>query len=90
MTEPRAHLTEIQTAALKHLAMCCCNNGGSQVDLGSDNRAALDSLWRRALVEIWSRHLPGEKEPSGPFYRPTHAGWALIREIVARPVEVAA
>ncbi|WP_445222216.1 hypothetical protein ACKWRH_21410 [Bradyrhizobium sp. Pa8] len=45
-------------------------------------REAMTPLWRRHLIEIWSRSMPGER-PRGPFFRPTDMGWALIRAIYA-------
>lgn len=78
MSAPR--LSNRQIATLKHLAICCANGG--QVTLTRDQREAMVPLWRRAIVEIWYRHFPGER-PRGPFFRPTGAGWHLIRAIIA-------
>ena len=78
MTKER--LSNRQIATLKHLAICCSNGG--QVCLTRDQREAMTPLWRRELIEVWYRQMPGE--PSrGPFYRPTELGWHLIRSILA-------
>jgi len=78
MSAPR--LSERQIATLKHLAVCCSD--GTLVTLTRDQREAMTPLWRRQLVEIWHRQLPGER-PRGPFFRPTDFGWQLIRSIMA-------
>lgn len=68
-------LSNRQIATLKHLAICCANGG--QVTLTRDQREAMVPLWRRELIEIWNRQVPGES-PRGPFFRPTQGGWNLI------------
>lgn len=73
-------LSNRQIATLKHLAVCCAN--GSQVTLTRDQREAMVPLWRRELIEIWNRQMPGES-PRGPFFRPTAGGWNLIAAILA-------
>ena len=77
MTQQR--LSNRQIATLKHLAICCANGG--QVTLTRDQREAMVPLWRRELIEIWYRHLPGE-QPRGPFFRPTGFGWNLIQSLL--------
>lgn len=77
MTQQR--LSNRQIATLKHLAVCCADGG--QITLTRDQREAMTPLWRRELIEIWYRQLPGESR--GPFYRPTNSGWHLIRAIIA-------
>lgn len=72
-------LSNRQIATLKHLAICCANGG--QVTLTRDQREAMVPLWRREIVEIWFRHIPGERS-RGPFFRPTDSGWRLIEAIV--------
>lgn len=79
MTE-RPRLSERQIQTLKQLSVTCGNGG--QATLTRDQREAMTPLWRRHLIEIWYRHLPGER-PRGPFFRPTEAGWSLIRSIHA-------
>jgi hypothetical protein len=74
----RPRLSERQIQTLKQLAITCGNGG--QVTLTRDQREAMTPLWRRHLIEIWYRHLPGER-PRGPFFKPTDMGWALIRSI---------
>lgn len=76
-------LSNWQITTLKHLAICCANGG--QVTLTQDQREAMTPLWRRQIVEVWYRQIPGER-PRGPFYRPTDLGWALIRAILANPL----
>jgi len=79
MSVTQQRLSNRQIATLKHLAVCCSNGG--QVTLTRDQREAMVPLWRRELIEIWYRHIPGE--PSrGPFFRPTGSGWHLIRAII--------
>lgn len=78
MTQQR--LSNRQIATLRHLAICCAHGG--QITLTRDQREAMTPLWRRDLIEIWYRQIPGES-PRGPFYRPTHSGWHLIRAIIA-------
>lgn len=79
-------LSNRQIATLKHLAVCCSNGG--QVTLTRDQREAMVPLWRRELIKIWYRHVPGERA-RGPFFRPTVSGWHLISAILAggRPAE---
>lgn len=72
-------LSNRQIATLKHLAICCANGG--QVTLTRDQREAMVPLWRRDLIEIWNRLVPGES-PRGPFFRPTASGWNLITSIL--------
>lgn len=72
-------LSNRQIATLKHLAICCANGG--QVTLTRDQREAMVPLWRRDLIEIWNRQIPGES-PRGPFFRPTASGWLLIQSIL--------
>jgi hypothetical protein len=72
-------LSERQIATLKQLAMTCA--AGGQATLTRDQREAMVPLWRRELIEIWYRHLPGER-PRGPFFRQTEGGWLLIRSIL--------
>lgn len=74
-----ARLSNRQIATLKHLAVCCANGG--QVTLTRDQREAMVPLWRREIVEIWYRHVPGERS-RGPFFRPSDSGWYLIRAIL--------
>lgn len=81
VTKPR--LSNRQIATLKHLAICCADGG--MVTLTRDQREAMVPLWRRQVVEIWSRQFPGER-PRGPFFRPSDLGWALIRSILASPL----
>ncbi|WP_407146287.1 hypothetical protein [Bradyrhizobium sp. ORS 86] len=78
MTKERLSNRQIQT--LKHLAMVC--NGGGQVTLTRDQREAMVPLWRRQIVEIWYRHLPGER-PRGPYFRLTDMGQHLTHKIMA-------
>jgi hypothetical protein len=73
-------LSNRQIATLKQLAVCCANGG--QVTLTRDQREAMVPLWRRELIEIWNRQIPGEA-PRGPFFRPSATGWILIRSILA-------
>lgn len=73
-------LSNRQIAALRHLAICCGNGG--QVTLTRDQRECLVPLWRREIVEIWYRHIPGERA-RGPFFRPTGHGWNLVNAILA-------
>jgi len=75
----KERLSNRQIATLKHLAVCCANGG--QVTLTRDQREAMVPLWRRELIEIWNRQMPGERT-RGPFFRPTEIGWLLIRSIV--------
>lgn len=75
-----ARLSNRQIATLKHLAICCAEN--NQVTLTRDQREAMVPLWRRELIEIWYRSIPGERS-RGPFFRPTGSGWHLIRAIFA-------
>lgn len=77
MTQQR--LSNRQIATLKHLAVCCAEN--NQVTLTRDQREAMAPLWRRELIEIWYRQMPGERS-RGPFFRPTGSGWHLIRAII--------
>jgi hypothetical protein len=72
-------LSNRQIATLKHLAVCCANGG--QVTLTRDQREAMVPLWRRELIEIWNRQVPGEA-PRGPFFRPSESGWHLIGSIL--------
>jgi hypothetical protein len=72
-------LSNRQIASLKHLAICCANGG--QVTLTRDQREAMVPLWRRELIEIWNRMIPGES-PRGPFFRPSASGWLLIQSIL--------
>ncbi|MCS3725466.1 hypothetical protein [Bradyrhizobium betae] len=78
MANPR--LTEIQIVTLKQLAITCANGGMST--LTRKQREAMVPLWRRNLIEIWTRQMPGERS-RGPFFKPTDMGWALIRSIYA-------
>jgi hypothetical protein len=78
MSLKKDRLSNRQIATLKHLAICCANGG--QVTLTRDQREAMVPLWRREIVEIWYRHIPGEAS-RGPFFRPTGSGWNLIRSI---------
>lgn len=78
MTQQR--LSERQIKTLKQLAVTC--SAGGMSTLTRDQREAMTPLWRRHLVEIWYRHVPGER-PRGPFFRPTDMGWALIQSILA-------
>jgi hypothetical protein len=79
MPVTKERLSNRQIATLKHLAICCAN--GTLVTLTRDQREAMTPLWRRELIEIWYRQMPGE--PSrGPFYRPTEFGWHLVRAIL--------
>jgi hypothetical protein len=81
-------LSNRQIATLKHLAICCANGG--QVTLTRDQREAMVPLWRRDLIEIWNRQIPGERQ-RGPFFRPTESGWMLISAILmANPEAIAA
>lgn len=73
-------LSNRQIATLKQLAVTC--SGSGQSTLTRDQREAMVPLWRREIVEIWYRYLPGER-PRGPFFRPTESGWYLIRSILA-------
>jgi len=73
-------LSNRQIATLRHLAIICANGG--QTCLTRDQREAMVPLWRRELIEIWYRSIPGER-PRGPFFRPTEPGWNLIRSILA-------
>jgi hypothetical protein len=73
-------LSSRQIATLKHLAICCANGG--QVTLTRDQREAMVPLWRRQLIEIWHRQMPGERA-RGPFFKPTDFGWQLIRSILS-------
>jgi hypothetical protein len=75
----KERLSNRQIATLKHLAVCCANGG--QVTLTRDQREAMVPLWRRELIEIWNRQMPGESS-RGPFFRPTESGWYLIRSIM--------
>jgi hypothetical protein len=75
----KERLSNRQIATLKHLAICCANGG--QVTLTRDQREAMVPLWRRELIEIWNRQMPGES-PRGPFFRPTPSGWHLIASIL--------
>lgn len=52
-------LSNRQIATLRHLAICCGNGG--QVTLTRDQRECLVPLWRREIVEMWYRHIPGER-----------------------------
>jgi hypothetical protein len=83
-------LSNRQIATLKHLAICCSNGG--QITLTRDqreatalriaaSRRAVVPLWRRELIEIWNRKVPGES-PRGPFFRPSESGWRLIQSIL--------
>lgn len=72
-------LSSRQITTLKQLAVCC--SAGGQFTLTRDQREAMVPLWRRELIEIWYRHMPGEPA-RGPFFRPTEAGWYLIRSIL--------
>lgn len=78
MQAPRLSQRQIDT--LKHLAICCANGG--QVTLTRDQRESMVPLWRREIVEIWYRHIPGEGS-RGPFFRPTESGWRLVNAILA-------
>ena len=73
-------LSNRQITTLKQLAICCGNGG--QATLMRDQREAMVPLWRRELIEIWYRHMPGEAS-RGPFFRPTESGWHLITAIFA-------
>jgi hypothetical protein len=73
-------LSNRQIVTLKQLAVCCGNGG--QVTLTRDQRESMVPLWRRELIEIWYRQIPGERQ-RGPFFRPTEFGWHLIRSILA-------
>jgi hypothetical protein len=73
-------LSNRQIATLKQLAVCCANGG--QVTLTRDQREAMVPLWRRELIEIWYRQMPGEPT-RGPFFRPSASGWNLIASILA-------
>lgn len=77
---PKERLSNRQIATLRHLAVCCANGG--QVTLTRDQREAMVPLWRRELIEIWYRQVPGERQ-RGPFFRPTQFGWHLINSILA-------
>lgn len=79
MSVTKQRLSNRQIATLKHLAVCCQNGG--LVTLTRDQREAMVPLWRRDLVEIWNRSVPGE-QPRGPFFRPSEAGWHLINAII--------
>jgi hypothetical protein len=76
----RPRLSERQIETLKQLAVTCAAGGMST--LTAPQREAMTPLWRRNLIEIWNRSMPGER-PRGPFFRPTDMGWALIRSIYA-------
>ena len=73
-------LSERQIATLKHLALVC--SAGGQVTLTRDQREAMTPLWRRQLVEIWYRHMPGERA-RGPYFRLTDMGQHLTHSIMA-------
>lgn len=77
LSKPR--LSNRQIATLKHLAICCST--GVPVGLTRDQREAMVPLWRRDLIEIWYRHVPGEPQ-RGPFFKPTSFGWHLIEAIL--------
>jgi hypothetical protein len=77
LSKPR--LSNRQIATLKHLAICCAT--GKAVGLTRDQREAMVPLWRRELIEIWYRHIPGEGA-RGPFFKPTDFGWHLIRAVL--------
>ena len=83
MSITQQRLSNRQIATLKHLAVCCANGG--MVTLTRDQREAMVPLWRRQLIEIWHRQIPGEP-PRGPFFRPTDFGWALVRSILNSPL----
>jgi hypothetical protein len=79
----KPRLSERQIATLKHLAVTCA--GGGLVTLTRDQRQALLPLWDRGIIEIWYRCIRGEGKSGVPFFRPTTAGWNLIRAIVGSP-----
>lgn len=79
----KERLSSRQIATLKQ---CCAN--GRQVTLTRDQREAMVPLWRRELIEIWNRQVPGES-PRGPFFRPSESGWRLIRSILEASQRVA-
>ena len=72
-------LSERQIATLKHLALTC--SAGGQVTLTRDQREAMVPLWRRQIVEMWYRHVPGES-PRGPYFRLTDTGRHLAYAIM--------
>jgi len=74
-------LSNRQIATLKQLAICC--ELGAPSALTRDQREAMQPLWRRGLVEMWFRVVPDEGSQRIPFFRPSPAGWNLIRAIVA-------
>lgn len=79
-------LSNRQIATLKHLAICCANGG--QVMLTRDQREAMVPLWHRGLIEIWNKSVPAERQ-RGPFFKPTEAGWNLIRALLEASQRVA-
>ena len=78
--KPGPRLSERQIATLKHLALVC--SAGGQVILDRDQREAMVPLWRRQLVEIWYRNMPGERA-RGPYFRLTDTGLHLTHAIMA-------
>ncbi|MCG6204165.1 hypothetical protein LPW26_05930 [Rhodopseudomonas sp. HC1] len=79
-------LSNRQIATLKQLAVCC--SAGGQYALTRDQREAMAPLWRRGLIEIWYRQgVDSNPSLQGPFYRPSEAGWVLIRAVLAGGIE---
>jgi hypothetical protein len=74
-------LSNRQIATLKQLAVCCAK--GDPITLTRDEREAMQPLWRRGLIEMWFRCVPDEGSTRMPFFRPSAAGWNLIRAIFA-------
>ena len=67
MSQMFERLPPSQVRVLKHLALYC--GMGGNVVLPKPLRRAAPGLWRRGLVEVWYRQIPGQS-PSlrGPFY----------------------
>lgn len=75
----RERLTNSQIVLLRYLI-----KRGAQlraVTLAKWQRIVALPLWRRELVEIWWRQMPGES-PRGPYFGLTIAGARLAHEFV--------
>lgn len=55
----------------------------ARVSLYRGQRPAAVSLWRRGLVEVWYRQVPGDAM-QGPYFALTIAGWQLASAFVGR------
>jgi hypothetical protein len=71
----RPKLTQAEIDALLFLAKRCGMTG--RITLTMQQRRRTIPLWRRGLVEIWWKRLPGDRRQRGPFFSLSVDGFQL-------------